>query len=603
MVDQEEDIAIGIDLGTTYSCVAVWKNNKVDVIPNDVGERTTPSVVSFTNKERLIGKAGKDQITKNFQNTVYDAKRLIGRLYNDKIVQDDMKHWPFKVVKCPRTGKPKIQVNYLNEVKTFYAEEISSMVLQKLKQTAKDFLGKEVVDAVVTVPAYFNDSQRQATKDAGRIAGLNVLRIINEPTAAAVAYGIEHRNQNCNILIFDLGGGTFDVSILSLDGSLFEVRSTCGDTHLGGEDFDNVLCNICCDAFMEKYNIDIRKKMNDPKWQKAYRILKVECEKAKRSLSSAVEVTIDLDSLYGGEDLNITISRPDFEDKCTDLFKKLQKPLDTALKDAKLKKEQISDVVLVGGSTRIPKVQEIVKNVFGEKVVNKQINADEAVAIGAAIQAAIMNNVEDEGLEKLILLDITPLSLGTDVTDDVMSVIIPKNTTVPCKETQEYFTVVDDQKSMGVKIVQGERKFCSDNQLLGTITLPLTTRGPKGSVKASITFEVDINAILTVTAVEKGQGGNEKSIKIDNLKDRLSEEDIKRLIEDAKKYESYDLKRKKDVQAKTKLQEFAFDIKKKYPNNNKAVNKADEIIKWIRNNPELDAEVYNSKYDELQKLI
>ena len=603
MVDQEEDIAIGIDLGTTYSCVAVWKNNKVDVIPNDVGERTTPSVVSFTNKERLIGKAGKDQITKNFQNTVYDAKRLIGRLYNDKIVQDDMKHWPFKVVKCPQTGKPKIQVNYLNEVKTFYAEEISSMVLQKLKQTAKDFLGKEVVDAVVTVPAYFNDSQRQATKDAGRIAGLNVLRIINEPTAAAVAYGIEHRNQNCNILIFDLGGGTFDISILSLDGSLFEVRSTCGDTHLGGEDFDNVLCNICCDAFMEKYNIDIRKKMNDPKGQKAYRRLKVECEKAKRSLSSAVEVTIDLDSLYGGEDLNITISRPDFEDKCTDLFKKLQKPLDTALKDAKLKKEQISDVVLVGGSTRIPKVQEIVKNVFGEKVVNKQINADEAVAIGAAIQAAIMNNVEDEGLEKLILLDITPLSLGTDVTDDVMSVIIPKNTTVPCKESQEYFTVFDDQKSMGVKIVQGERQFCSDNQLLGNFILPLATIGPKGTVKVSITFEVDINAILTVTAVEKGEGGNKKTIKIDNLKDRLSEEDIKRLIEDAKKYESYDLKRKKDVQAKTKLQEFAFDIKKKYPNNKNAVNKADEIIKWIRNNPELDAEVYNSKYDELQKLI
>jgi L1 cell adhesion molecule like protein len=354
---------------------------------------------------------------------------------------------------------------------------------------------------------------------------------------------------------------------------------------------------------MEKYNIDIRKKMNDPKGQKAYRRLKVECEKAKRSLSSAVEVTIDLDSLYGGEDLNITISRPDFEDKCTDLFKKLQKPLDTALKDAKLKKEQISDVVLVGGSTRIPKVQEIVKNVFGEKVVNRQINADEAVAIGAAIQAAIMNNVEDEGLEKLILLDITPLSLGTDVTDDVMSVIIPKNTTVPCKETQEYSTAVDDQKSMGVKIVQGERKFCSDNQLLGNFTLPLSTRGPKGTVKASITFEVDINAILTVTAVEKGQGGNEKSIKIDNLKDRLSEEDIQRLIEDAKKYESYDLKRKKDVQAKTKLQEFAFDIKKKYPNNKNAVNKADEIIKWIRNNPELDAGVYNSKYDELQKLI
>ncbi len=424
-----------------------------------------------------------------------------------------------------------------------------------------------------------------------------MFRMINESTLAALAYGIEHKNQNqeCNILIFHLGGGTFDVSISTLYFSdscpLIEVISTCGDTHLGGEDFDNVLCNICCDAFMEKYNIDIRKKMNDPKGQKAYGRIKVECEKAKRTLSSSFEVNFDLEDLYDGKDLNLTISRLDFEDKCTDLFKRLQEPLDTALKDAKMKKEEISDVILVGGSTRIPKVQEIVKNFFGEKVVNKQIIPDEAVAIGAAIQAAILNNIEDEGLESLVLFDIIPLSLGVGINDDIMRVIIPKNTIVPCKETVEYFTTVDNQESMEVKIVEGERKFCSDNHLLGNFTLPLAKRGPKGTVKVSITFGVDINGIFTYTAVEKGQ----KTIEFDNLKDRLSEENIQSVIEDGKKYESYNLK----------IMDFALKIKKQYPNNNNAVNKADKIIKWIKQNPEfeLDAEIYNSKYDELQKLI
>ena len=599
----EENLAIGIDLGTTYSCVAIWRNSKIDIIPNDTGGRTTPSVVSFSKKDRLIGDAAKSQITKNVANTIYDAKRLIGRLYDDKIVQEDMKHWPFKVVKNPDNGKPQICVNFLNEEKKFYAEQISAMVLEKLKKNAEDFLGKEVTDAVITVPAYFNDQQRQTTKDAGKIAGLNVMRIINEPTAAAVAYGLDHKekNNNNNILIFDLGGGTFDVSILSLDGSLFEVRATGGDTHLGGEDFDNEILKMCLESFKSQYGIDINENMKDEKSQKAYRRLKVECEKAKKNLSSTLEATIDMDALYKGKDFNITISRPDFEERCSNLFKKCLDTVENALKDANLSKSEISDIILVGGSTRIPKVQNMVEKYFG-KEANKQINADEAVACGAAVQAAIINDVEDDGLERLVLLDVTPLSLGTDVQEDIMSVIIPKNTTIPCRKTETYYTVVDNQKKMGIKIVQGERKFCKDNDLLGDFTLPLTTRGPAKSVKVDITLEVDINAILTVSAIEKGTNGNEKSIKIDNLKDRLNDKDIEKLIEEAKKYEANDLKRKEDLIAKTKLQDLAFSISKSKIKSTTAIKKAKEILDWIKKNPDLDKQEYDKKYDELNNL-
>ncbi len=599
----EKDLAIGIDLGTTYSCVAIWRNNKVEIIPNDTGGRTTPSVVSFSNKDRLIGEAAKSQITKNFANTVYDAKRLIGRLYDDKIVQEDIKHWPFKVVKNPENGKPQICVKFLNEEKKFYAEQISAMVLEKLKKCAKDYLGEEVTDAVITVPAYFNDQQRQTTKDAGKIAGLNVLRIINEPTAAAIAYGLDHKDDNNDnkILIFDLGGGTFDVSILSLDGTLFEVRATGGDTHLGGEDFDNEILKICLESFKSQYGIDINENMNDEKCQKAYRRLKVECEKAKRNLSSTLEANIDMDALYKGKDLSITITRPDFEERCSKLFKKCLDTVESVLKDAGLSKSDINDIILVGGSTRIPKVQEMVEEYFS-KEANKQINADEAVAYGAAVQAAIINDVEDEGLERLVLLDVTPLSLGTDVQEDIMSVIIPKNTTIPCKETQTYFTVSDNQQKMGIKIVQGERKFCKDNDLLGDFTLPLTTRGPAKSVKVDITLEVDINAILTVSAVEKGTSGNEKTIKIDNLKDRLTEADIDKLIAEAKKYEANDLKRKEDLLAKTKLQDLAYSINKSKIKSTTAKNKAKEIIDWIKKNPDLDKREYDKKFNELNNL-
>ena len=604
------DLGIGIDLGTTYSCVAIWKNNKVEIIPNENGHRTTPSVVSFTDKERLIGDPAKAKVTTNYANTVYDAKRLIGRRFDDPIVQGDIKHWPFKVVKCPKTGKPQICVNYLKETKYFYAEEISAMILSKLKKNACDYLGintKESLDAVITVPAYFSDSQRQSTKDAGRIAGLNVLRIINEPTAAAVAFGLQNKeqNNNRNILIFDLGGGTFDVSILNLNNTMFEVRSTCGDTHLGGEDFDNVLLNMCCDTFKEESGYDLRKNMQDEKCQKAYRRLKVYCENAKRTLSSAVEVTIDLDSLYKDKDLNFVVTRPEFEANCKELFNRCLKPLETALKDAHLDKKEINDIILVGGSTRIPKVQQIVKDFFKKDILNQQIHADEAVAMGAAIQAAIIDNMdeEDEGLERLVLLDITPLSLGTDVRDDEMDIIIPKNTTIPCENTKIYSTSKDNQSNMSVKICQGERKFCKDNILLGNFSLPLKLRGKKGTVKAKITFNIDINSILKVTAVETSIDGNSQEITIDKLQDRLSEEEINKLIEDAKRYEEFDNKRKEAINAKSKLLEYIIELENKYPKNSKLINKCKEIRTWVIKNKEMEKEDYDSKIKELQKLV
>ena len=421
--------AIGIDLGTTYSCVGVWQNGKVDIIPNDMGERTTPSYVAFTDTERLVGDAAKNQITRNPTNTVFDAKRLIGRKYEDREVQDDIKLWPFKVVKDPKSDRPQIQIIYQKQEKKFFAEEISAMVLQKLKQTATDFLGKEVKDAIVTVPAYFNDSQWQATKDAGTISGLNVLRIINEPTAAAIAYGLDKKSvKEENVLIFDLGGGTFDVSLLSLEDGLFEVRATNGNTHLGGEDFDNRLVEYCAGEFRRKTSIDIKKNA------KALRRVRASCEKAKRALSAATQATVDIDALMDGEDLNVVITRSKFEDLCMDLFKKCMPPLENVLKDAKMSKSQIDEVVLVGGSTRIPKIQQMVQEFFNGKEPNKGINPDEAVAYGAAVQAAIMTNVKDENIEKLVLLDVTPLSLGIETVGGVMTVLIPRNSTIPTKK-------------------------------------------------------------------------------------------------------------------------------------------------------------------------
>ena len=594
-----EEIAIGIDLGTTYSCVAVWKNGKVDIIPNDLGERTTPSVVTFTDNERLVGQSAKNQITRNYQNTIYDAKRLIGRRFDEPEVQKDIKAWPFKVVKDPKKNRPLIQVTYKKEQKTFLPEEISAMVLEKMKKYAEDYLGHKVNDAVVTVPAYFNDGQRQATKDAGKIAGLNVLRIINEPTAAAVAYGLDSQNNTeRNILVFDLGGGTFDVSVLSLDGQLFEVRSTRGDTHLGGEDFDNALLKFCIDEFKSQSDIDISKN------QKALRRLKVVCEKAKRDLSSTQQTNIDVAALAEGEDFNINITRPQFEDMCHDLFQKCVQPVKDALNDANIKEKDINDIVLVGGSTRIPKIQEIVRKMFGGKELNKTINPDEAVAYGAAVQAAIVNNVEDdEGLERLVLIDVAPLSLGIETADKRMSVLINRNTSIPTSKTNTYQTSEDNQDGFYIQVYQGERQIAKENHLLGAFSINGIRIAKKGEVKCNITFELDLNNILHVTAKEIGGAGVTGNLEIKCDNENLTEDEIKKYIETAEKFRKDDELKLEKIKARSDLENYIYDMKSKFSSNTNIIQKLTAVQKWIKSNQNEEVFVYNNKLNEIKKFI